>query len=302
VGLRRRPAALTEEQRVRIWARVERRLRAPRRSTVADRVYAAFELVAAPAPLIARAAASLGLVAALVAGAMVASAEALPQEPLYAVKSSAEQLRLALAVEPGDRVAVELSLSEHRSADAVRLVAQGDHAGAALAATSSAAHVAEAAAALALLERAGDEAPAALSGLAERMTRQQRRSEAAVAALGAAAPAGQAAAAAPSGGTETQAGSGVAGAIADEAASVARRAAAVAERLAQAEERQSAGPREAPGREAAARSSDGASHAAERARDEAERASQAAQRAKHAGPPALVGPPNGPATGRRPDR
>jgi hypothetical protein len=99
-----------------VLARVE-----PRSPGFGDHLYNVLTVLAAPAPYIVRAALSGVLVISLVATASVASADALPDEPLYGLKVASEQVRLALAQSPEDRAAVWLSMAEHRLAEAERL-------------------------------------------------------------------------------------------------------------------------------------------------------------------------------------
>jgi len=123
VGAAKGPDDLDEAER----ARIRRRVLAvvPPRPGIGDRAYGLLALLAAPAPHLVRAIVSFALVAGVVASATVASADALPDEPLYAMKIASEQLRLALAVSPEDRAAVELSMAQHRLAEAERLALSG---------------------------------------------------------------------------------------------------------------------------------------------------------------------------------
>src|SRR5688500_11280070 len=92
---------------------------------LSDRLVAVFTVLAFPVPYAVRAFALCALLTGALAGTAVASAGSLPDDALYPVKVAAEQLRLALAVEPADRAAVELSLAEYRLAEAERLAEQG---------------------------------------------------------------------------------------------------------------------------------------------------------------------------------
>lgn len=120
----------------------------PRGPRLSDRVVAAVTILALPAPYAVRALAIAALVVAGLAGTAVASADAIPDDALYSVKLGAEELRLALAVAPADRAAVELSLAEHRLAEAEQLAADGQESGALVATSAYAAHLASAAAEL----------------------------------------------------------------------------------------------------------------------------------------------------------
>src|SRR5687767_173384 len=120
----------------------------PRGPRLSDRIVAAVTILALPAPYAVRALAIAALVVAGLAGTAVASADAIPDDALYSVKLGAEELRLALAVAPADRAAVELSLAEHRLAEAEQLAADGQESGALVATSAYAAHLASAAAEL----------------------------------------------------------------------------------------------------------------------------------------------------------
>ena len=72
-----------------------------------------------------RLAAALAVIAILfgvVAGATQAAAGSLPGQPLYGVKLATEQIRLALAGQPGNRAAVQQSLAEERLDEIVALL------------------------------------------------------------------------------------------------------------------------------------------------------------------------------------
>lgn len=148
---------------------------APRQARPSDRAVGVLTLVASPAPHAVRLLAVLVLCAGLLAGATVAGADSLPDEPLYGVKVAAEQLRLALAAAPEDRAAVELSLAEHRLHEAERLAARGSESGALIAAGAYAAHLASAAAELSQVVAPAPRALALLTQLESRLAQQRSR-------------------------------------------------------------------------------------------------------------------------------
>ncbi|MEK7860168.1 MAG: DUF5667 domain-containing protein, partial [Chloroflexota bacterium] len=118
------PDDLDEERRSRIRRRVLAGLR-PRRPTLGAHLVGVFAVLGAPAPHVVRTLAVLVVVAIVVGSATVASADSLPDEALYPLKLASEQVRLALAQTGVDRAAVELSLAEHRLAEAQRLAEAG---------------------------------------------------------------------------------------------------------------------------------------------------------------------------------
>ena len=118
--------------------------------------------LARPAPYIVRA---VGVAAVLVTaglGMTAASAGTLPDETLYPVKLASEELRLVLATSTDDRALVELSIADHRLAEAERLAEQGRTADALIASAAYTQRVATAAA---------DLAPTASVDLADRLER-----------------------------------------------------------------------------------------------------------------------------------
>jgi len=181
VGAAKGPDDLDEAER----ARIRRRVLAvvPPRPGIGDRAYGLLALLAAPAPHLVRAIVSFALVAGVVASATVAGADALPDEPLYAMKIASEQLRLALAVSPEDRAAVELSMAQHRLAEAERLALSGSAPDVVVVTTAYGAHLAKAAAALAGSEPDDARARAVVEQLRLRLAEQQRRAAGAEARL-----------------------------------------------------------------------------------------------------------------------
>jgi hypothetical protein len=124
----------------------------PRSATISDRGALVFEALARPAPYLVRGIAVIAVAVSLAAGATVASADTLPDDPLYSVKVAAEQLRLALATTSEDRAQVELSIAEHRLSEAERLAGSGRVDDALVASGNYSEHLARAAAELAQLE------------------------------------------------------------------------------------------------------------------------------------------------------
>lgn len=160
--------------RARIRDRVLGSLR-PRRPTLADRVVVAFEMLAKPAPYAARGVAVFALSIATVAGATVAGADTLPNDPLYSFKLAGEDLRLTLARSAGDRAGVQLSIAEHRFAEAEALATIGRDDDALVASSTYSQQIAEAAAELAELEAVQPEVVALVTQLDDRFNEQRSR-------------------------------------------------------------------------------------------------------------------------------
>ena len=137
--------------RSRIRSRVLNALH-PRRATLADHVANLFEVLAKPEPYAMRGLAIALVVACVGAGMMVVSASAVAEDPLYSVKLASEQARLALTTTPEDRAAVELSIAEHRLAEATSLATSGTDDDAIVATSEYGEHLAYAAAELAQVE------------------------------------------------------------------------------------------------------------------------------------------------------
>ncbi len=148
---------------------------APGGPRFSDRLFAVFTVLAFPAPYAVRALAICALVVGALAGTTVASADSMPDDALYPVKIAAEQLRLALAVAPADRAAVELSLAEHRLAEAERLASDGRESGALVATSAYAAHLASAAAELSEVDEQAPRAIALITQLEARLREQRVR-------------------------------------------------------------------------------------------------------------------------------
>ena len=124
----------------------------PAKPTIADRLYGVFAVLGKPAPMLVRSLVVLVVIAGLVGGATVASADSLPADLLYGVKLAGEQLRLAVAVSPEDRASVELSIAEHRLDEAERLATAGREDDAIIATAAYGSSLADAAADLASIE------------------------------------------------------------------------------------------------------------------------------------------------------
>ncbi|HKW79271.1 MAG TPA: DUF5667 domain-containing protein, partial [Candidatus Limnocylindria bacterium] len=135
--------------RARIMSGLERRARDNAWTAIRDNAWTAIALLAKPAPYIVRGVAVACVLAIGGMGAIVASADSLPDDLLYPVKIATEQVRLALADAPGDRAAVELSIAEHRLREAEKLAASGRTSDAFIASAIYTQHVASAAAELA---------------------------------------------------------------------------------------------------------------------------------------------------------
>jgi hypothetical protein len=136
-----------EYTRTRMRARVMSGLR-PRAPTLRDNAWTALWYLGRPAPYIARAVVIVVLMVSAGMGATVVSADSLPDDALYPVKIAAEGVRLGLAGAPHDRAAVELSIAEHRLAEAERLAMNGRRSDALVASAVYGWHIAAAAAEL----------------------------------------------------------------------------------------------------------------------------------------------------------
>jgi len=168
------PSGLDALARERMRDRVLGSVR-PRRPTLSDRAAIAFEVLAKPAPYAVRAIAVGALCIATVAGATVAGADTLPNDPLYSLKLAGEDLRLTLAVSAGDRAAVQLSIAEHRLAEAEALATSGRDEDALVASSTYSQQIAQAAAELAELEELQPEVVALVAQLDDRFNEQRSR-------------------------------------------------------------------------------------------------------------------------------
>ncbi|TMC02022.1 MAG: hypothetical protein E6J35_09830 [Chloroflexi bacterium] len=160
--------------RERMRSRVLGSLR-PRRPTFADRALVAFEVLAKPAPYAVRVIAIGALCIATIAGATVAGADTLPDDPLYSLKLAGEDLRLTFALSANDRASVQLSIAEHRLAEAEALATNGRDEDALVASSTYSQQIAEAAAELAELEELQPEVVALAAQLDDRFNEQRSR-------------------------------------------------------------------------------------------------------------------------------
>jgi hypothetical protein len=148
---------------------------APAKPTLADRLYTTFALLGKPAPMLVRGLLALVIVAGLFGGAMVASADSLPDDVLYGFKLAGEQLRLAVAISPEDRAAVELSIAQHRLDEAESLASIGREDDAIIATASYGSSLADAAADLASVESSSPATAALVTQLQAALTASQQR-------------------------------------------------------------------------------------------------------------------------------
>jgi hypothetical protein len=219
--------------RSRIRARVFGDLH-PRRVTLFDRLAIAFEVLGKPAPYAMRALGVALLIVAVGAGTAVVSAGTVAEDPLYSVKITSEQFRLALAASPEDRAVVELSIAEHRLAEATALATLGNDDDAIVATSEYGEHMANAAAELAQIESLQPETATLIRQLQQRISEHRATAAAAVARLNAdptraSAAAALSAVAAPGASASDLS---PAATIAQDAADAADEAASVAERQA----------------------------------------------------------------------
>ncbi|HVR88195.1 MAG TPA: DUF5667 domain-containing protein [Candidatus Limnocylindria bacterium] len=156
---------------------------APRAPRLSDRVYAACAILAKPAPLLVRGLVVAVVVAGLVAGATVASADSLPDEPFYALKVAGEQVRLAIAASPEDRATVRLSIAGHRLDEAERLAEAGRADEAIIATANYGESLANAAAELASVETLDPRTAALVEQMQASLTVGQQRIAATAARL-----------------------------------------------------------------------------------------------------------------------
>lgn len=168
--------------RARIRAQVLFALR-PRRPTIGDRVAVLFEVLAMPAPYAMRALAVVAIVLAVAASTTVASSGAVSDDALYSVKLASEQARLALASTPEDRAMVELTIAEHRLAEATALASAGNDDDAIVATSEYGEHLANAAAELAEVETLSPDGKALVVQLQQKIDTHRAVAAAAAARL-----------------------------------------------------------------------------------------------------------------------
>jgi uncharacterized protein DUF5667 len=168
--------------RSRIRSRVLFGLR-PRKATFTDRVAVAFEVLGRPTPYAMRALA-VGLVVVAIGGSTaVVSAGTVAEDALYSVKITSEQVRLSLATSPEDRAVVELSIAEHRLAEATALATLGNEDDAIVATSEYGEHMANAAAELAQVESLQPETATLVVQLQQRIDEHRATAAAVVARL-----------------------------------------------------------------------------------------------------------------------
>ena len=206
----------------------------PHSATLVDRLAVVFELLGRPTPYAMRALAVGLVVVAIGASTALVSAGTVADDPLYSVKTTSEQVRLALATSPEDRAVVELSIAEHRLAEATALATLGDEDNAIVATSEYGEHMANAAAELAQVELLQPETATLVIQLQQRIDEHRATAAAVVARLAddpnrAAAAAALAAVAARATRADDLS---PAAAIAQDAADTADEAASLAERLA----------------------------------------------------------------------
>jgi hypothetical protein len=147
----------------------------PAKPTTSDRVFGIFALIGMPAPVLVRALVVGLIVAGVLGGATVASADSLPNDALYGFKLAGEQLRLAIAISVEDRAAVELSIAEHRLGEAERLAANGLEDDCIIATASYGSSLADAAADLATVESSDPATAALVTQVQTALTLSQQR-------------------------------------------------------------------------------------------------------------------------------
>ena len=155
----------------------------PAEPTIADRLYGILAVLGKPAPLLVRGLAIVVVLAGLVAATTVASADSLPDDLFYGVKLAGEQLRLAAAVSPEDRAAVELTIAEHRLDEAERLASAGREDDAIVATAGYGSSLADAAAELASIETTDPRTAALVTQMQTMLAASQLRVAATVSRL-----------------------------------------------------------------------------------------------------------------------
>ena len=217
--------------RTRIRSRVLTTLR-PHGARLSDRVAVAFDVLGRPTPYVMRALVMSLIIVCVAASTALVSAGTVADDALYSVKIASEQMRLALASTPEDRATVELSIAEHRLAEATALAAVGNDDDAVVATSEYGAHMANAAAELAQIESFQPETAMLVVQLQQRIDEHRATAAAVLARIGDDASTAPAAAvmAAIAMRASRWADLSPAAAIAQDAANTADEAAAVAER------------------------------------------------------------------------
>jgi hypothetical protein len=168
--------------RSRIRSRVLKALQ-PRRPSIADRTALLFEVMGRPAPYAMRALALALAIVAMGASTAVVSAGTVAEDALYPVKLSSEQFRLALAGSPEDRAVVELSIAEHRLAEAAALASLGNEDDAIVATSEYGEHMANAAAELSQVDSLDSQTAMLVTQLQQRIDEHRATAAAVVARL-----------------------------------------------------------------------------------------------------------------------
>jgi len=148
---------------------------APAKPTTSDRMYGVFALIGMPAPMLVRALVVGLVIAGILGGATVTSADSLPDDALYPFKLAGEQVRLAIAISVEDRATVELSIAEHRLDEAERLATSGREDDAIIATASYGSTLADAAADLASVEATNPGTAALVTQMQTALTLSQER-------------------------------------------------------------------------------------------------------------------------------
>jgi hypothetical protein len=156
----------------------------PHGATAFDRIAVAFELLGRPTPYAMRALAVGLAVIAIGASTDLVSAGTVADDALYSVKITSEQMRLALASSPEDRAVVELSIAEHRLAEATALATLGDEDNAIVATSEYGEHMANAAAELAQVEMLQPETATLVIQLQQRIEEHRATAATVLARLG----------------------------------------------------------------------------------------------------------------------
>src|SRR6185503_3199007 len=123
------------------------------------------------------------IVVAIGASTAVASAGTVADDALYSVKITSEQMRLALAMSPEDRALVQLSIAEHRLAEATMLATLGNEDDAIVATSEYGEHMANAAAELAQVESLDPETATLVTQLQQRIDEHRATAAAVLARL-----------------------------------------------------------------------------------------------------------------------
>jgi len=155
----------------------------PRDATVIDRLAVVFELLGRPTPYAMRVLAVGLIVVAIAASTALVSAGTVADDALYSVKVTSEQVRLALATSPEDRAVVELSIAEHRLAEATALASLGNEDDAIVATSEYGEHMANAAAELAQVESLQPDTATLVIQLQQRIDEHRATAAAVVARL-----------------------------------------------------------------------------------------------------------------------